>query len=129
MLEFRGPKNVLDQFLDYGSGGVSKHLGQIADSMNEWEGSVAEELELSPADIIAIKTAHPSNFKQQVWVVSATWQAMKLYFFMIHPIRRAALEKWKQCNGPSATYRNLIATFEQADRKDAASKVYEIAGR
>ena len=66
MLEVRDPKNVLDQVVDCGSGGVSKHLGQIADSMNEWEGPVAEELGLSPADITAIKTAHPSDFKLQV---------------------------------------------------------------
>ena len=43
--------------------------------------------------------------------------------------RRAALEKWKQYNGSRATYRKLIAAFEQAGRKDFASKVYEIAGR
>ena len=44
-------------------------------------------------------------------------------------LRRAALGKWKQYNGPRATYRKLIGTFEQAGRKDFASKVYEIAGR
>ena len=44
-------------------------------------------------------------------------------------LRRAALGKWKQYNGPSATYRKLIAAFERASRKDFASKVYEIAGR
>ena len=43
-------------------------------------------------------------------------------------LRRAALRKWKQYSGPSATYRKLIAAFEQAGRKDFASKVYEIAG-
>ena len=43
--------------------------------------------------------------------------------------RRAALEKWKQYNGPRATYRKLIAAFERAGRQDFASKVYEIAGR
>ena len=32
--------------------------------------------------------------------------------------RRAALEKWKQYNGPRATYRKLIAAFEQAGHKD-----------
>ena len=43
--------------------------------------------------------------------------------------RRAALEKWKQYNGPRATYRNLIAAFEQAGCKNFASKVYERAGK
>ena len=47
---------------------------------------------------------------------------------MIYPLRRAALEKWKQYNGSRATYGILIATFERAKRKDFASKVHEIAG-
>ena len=66
MIEFKDPKNVLDQVLDYGSGGVSKHLGQIADSMDKWEGPVAEELGLSQANIAAIKTAHPNELNQQM---------------------------------------------------------------
>ena len=56
---------MLDQVLDCESGGVSKHLGQIADSMDEWEGPVAEELDLSPADITAIKTENLSKFNLQ----------------------------------------------------------------
>ena len=56
----------LDQLLDCNSGGVSKYLGQIADSMHEWEGPVAEELGLSLADISVIRTAHPTNFNLQV---------------------------------------------------------------
>ena len=58
-------KKMLDQVLDCDGGGVSKHLGQIADSMNEWEGPVAEELGLSPADITAIKIENPSKFNLQ----------------------------------------------------------------
>ena len=57
---------MLDKVLDCESGGVSKHLGQIADSMDEWEGPVAEELGLSAADITAIKTENPSKFNLQV---------------------------------------------------------------
>ena len=57
---------MLDQVLDYDSGGVSKHLGQIANSMDEWEGLVAEELGLSVADISAINKAHPTNLNLQV---------------------------------------------------------------
>ena len=45
----------LDQVLDVDSGGVSKHLGQIADSMHEWEGSIAEGLGLTPAEVESIK--------------------------------------------------------------------------
>ena len=51
--------------IDGGCGGVSKHLGQIAESLDEWEGSVAEQLGLTPADVAEIKTAHPFNLKLQ----------------------------------------------------------------
>lgn len=34
--------------------------------------------------------------------------------------------KWKQSNGASATYRNLIAAFEKANRKDYAETVNKI---
>ena len=44
--------------LDAGNDGVPKHLGQIADSMHEWEGAVAEELGLTMADVEEIKTEH-----------------------------------------------------------------------
>ena len=44
-------------------------------------------------------------------------------------LRRAALEKWKQYHGSSATYRNLIAAFEQAGHKDFADNVRKIAGK
>jgi hypothetical protein len=66
MLELKNPKMVLDEILDYDSGGISKHLGQIADSMDEWEGPVAEQLGLSPADITAIKKDNLLDFKLQV---------------------------------------------------------------
>ena len=45
------------------------------------------------------------------------------------PHRRAALEKWKQCNGSTATYRNLIGAFERAGHKDFAETVQRIAGK
>ena len=43
----------------------SKHLGLIADSMYEWEGAVADELELTPADVAAILTKYPKELKLQ----------------------------------------------------------------
>ena len=43
--------------------------------------------------------------------------------------RRAALEKWKQYNGPRATYRKLIAAFEQAGHKDFTGIVQKVAGK
>ncbi len=45
--------------------GISKHLGQIADAMYEWEGPIAEQLELTRADVAAIKTEHPNKLRLQ----------------------------------------------------------------
>ena len=56
---------MLDKVLDFENDGVSKHLGQIAESMYEWEGPVAEQLGLTPADIAAIKKEHPGKLKLQ----------------------------------------------------------------
>ena len=55
----------LDQELDFDNNGVSKHLGQIADSMYEWEGPVAEQLDLTPADTAAIKVKYPGELNLQ----------------------------------------------------------------
>ena len=49
----------LDQVLSDGS------LGKIADSMYEWDGPIADQLELSPADVAAIKMEHPGKLKLQ----------------------------------------------------------------
>ena len=56
---------LLDKVIDSDHGGVSKHLGQIADTMDEWEGSVAESLRLSPADVAGIKAAHHGKLNLQ----------------------------------------------------------------
>ena len=58
----------LDDVLDSGSDGVPKHLGQIADSMYEWEGSIAEELGLTLADVAEIKKKHACEIKLQALV-------------------------------------------------------------
>ena len=60
-----GREQTLDQVLDFDNNGVSKHLGQIADSMYEWEGPVAEQLDLTPADVAAIKVKHPGELRLQ----------------------------------------------------------------
>ena len=60
----------LDEVVDYSSGGVTKYLGRIADSMSEWEGSIAEQLGLTPADIATIKTEHSSRLQLQKYVYS-----------------------------------------------------------
>ena len=58
-------EELLDQELDFMNDGVSRHLGQIAESMYKWEGRVADELGLSPAEVAAIKCRHPSDLKLQ----------------------------------------------------------------
>ena len=55
------PTNVID----FVNGGVSKHLGQIADAMYEWERPVAEQLGLTPVDIADIRVKHPNELRQQ----------------------------------------------------------------
>ena len=57
---------VFDQVLDFDSLGVQRYLGQIADTMSEWEGSISENLELVPADIAAIKTKYPMELNLQM---------------------------------------------------------------
>lgn len=64
-LEHCHNRQNLDQILDCENGGVSKHLGQIADTMYEWEGPIAEQLRLTRADIAAIKEKHPRELKLQ----------------------------------------------------------------
>ena len=51
--------------LDSENNGAPKHLGQIANNMYEWEGSVADHLGLSKADVAAIKTKYPKELKLQ----------------------------------------------------------------
>ena len=43
--------------------------------------------------------------------------------------RRGALVKWKQHQGPDATYRKLIMAFEEAHRLDLADVVDRLAGK
>ena len=57
---------MLNQIIDFNNDGVSKHLGQIADSMTEWEGQIAEQLGLKPADIAGIRARHPTELNLQV---------------------------------------------------------------
>ena len=59
-------ETVLDQVLDGDHGRVLKHLGQIADSMHEWEGPLADNLGLNQADVAEIKEAHPGKLKLQM---------------------------------------------------------------
>ena len=54
------------QVLDSENDGVPLHLGQIADSMYEWEGPVAEQLGLTQVDVEAIKVKHPGELRLQM---------------------------------------------------------------
>ena len=53
--------------IDFESGGVPKHLGQISNYMSEWEGKIADGLGLTPADVADIKEKHPSKLKLQMY--------------------------------------------------------------
>ena len=55
----------LDDELDSCHEDVPKHLGQIADTVSEWEGQLSEELGLKPPDVSAIKVEYPSKLKLQ----------------------------------------------------------------
>ena len=59
----------LDEVLDSENNGVPIHLGQIAGSMSEWEGPIAEQLGLLTADVAAIKARHPGELKLQTYVI------------------------------------------------------------
>lgn len=61
-----GGHNQLDLVIDSTNGGVSKHLGEIADLMSEWEGRIAEHLGLTPADVSNIKQKHPNELRLQM---------------------------------------------------------------
>ena len=65
LFEFILSYNRLDQVLDSDSTGISLHVGQIADSMYEWEGPIAEQLSLTLAEIAAIKIEHPNKLGLQ----------------------------------------------------------------
>ena len=55
----------LNQVIDFENNGVPLYLGQIADSMYEWEGAVAERLCLTQVDVAAIKLQHPTKLNLQ----------------------------------------------------------------
>ena len=57
---------ISDQEIDSQHGGVSRHLGQIADAMYKWEGSIADELGLTDVDVADIKHNYPNRFGLQM---------------------------------------------------------------
>ena len=59
-------KRRLNLVLDADKIVENKHLGQIADSMSEWQGRIAEELGLTPPDVenIKYKYSHDMNLQK-----------------------------------------------------------------
>ena len=53
----------LDRVID--DDGPCKHFGKIADSMREWEGPIAEQLDLTTPDIAAIRLKYQANLPLQ----------------------------------------------------------------
>ena len=46
-----------------------RHLGEIADSMTEWEGLIADKLKLNPSDVANIKKKYPQMLMLQTCVL------------------------------------------------------------
>ena len=42
-----------------------EHLGQIAESIVEWKGPIADELKLAPSDVAKIETKYPQRLNLQ----------------------------------------------------------------
>ena len=59
---------ILDKEIDFFHSGVPKHLGQIAKSLCEWEGRIADELGLSTSDVNGVKHKFPLNLEMQTYV-------------------------------------------------------------
>lgn len=55
----------LDRAVDFEHSGVQIHLGEIANFIDEWEGSVATRLGLTKVDMACIKEQHPGNLNLQ----------------------------------------------------------------
>ena len=59
------PEVSLDDELDRYNEGVPKHLGQIAITVSQWEGRLADELGLTSSDVSAINLKQPRNLELQ----------------------------------------------------------------
>ena len=60
----------LDKKLDFDHDGVQRDLGTITNSMDEWEGNVAEQLQLTRHEIEAIRKKHPGDLPLQTLVLN-----------------------------------------------------------
>ena len=58
----------LDKKLDFDHDGVQRDLGTITNSMDEWEGNVAEQLQLTRPEIESIRTKYPGDLPLQTLV-------------------------------------------------------------
>ena len=82
--EKEGISQWLDHVIDFGNKSA-KHLGQIADTMTEWEGKIAEELQLTVSDVAAIKTKHPMDLKLQTYGIQCMEPSNKRHFGITGP--------------------------------------------
>lgn len=56
----------LDKQIDFEHSGMPEHRGEIADAMDEWEGSVATKLGLTMVDVSSVKIKHRDDLNLQV---------------------------------------------------------------
>ena len=62
----------LDKKLDFDHDGVQRDIGTITNSMDEWEGNVAEQLQLTRHEIEAIRKKYPGDLSLQTLVLDNT---------------------------------------------------------
>ena len=55
----------MNKVIDADNNGTLKHLGQIADSLAEWEGRISDGLHLTPSDVASVHTKYPNDLKLQ----------------------------------------------------------------
>ena len=64
--------------IDYSHEGISRDLMLIADAMSEWEGPIADALELTPLNVDEIKRKFPLALSLQRLVLSMSQVLHKL---------------------------------------------------
>ena len=55
----------LTKEIDFEHNGVPKHLGEISNAMDEWEGDISTKLGLTKVDVASVKNKHPDNLNLQ----------------------------------------------------------------
>ena len=81
----------LDKKLDFNHGGVPIDLSTIASSMDEWEGNIAEQLQLTRPEIEDIKMEYPGKLSLQTLVIILTLNSPACFFLRCHHFYMAEL--------------------------------------